>query len=255
MQSNWHSAFDSASDNHPFLSFFNQTFSMSLLLIFTSLLGQATLMPPDSSTITAPVHGSGLLIGVHTAVVEYAPFRVAPGPVAGYYWFHDLNDRVTLRMEFVGKAVGGYREQAVFSDAVITPEGVGRSLAIFNLRSLLFLEMPVLFQFRRDRTARHGFFAGLRPSANFVTGDNSGYLEFSTVGNVSPTDFRSLTLRRGVHEFDLSVVAGWNYALTRRLNLDVRYSQGLFDLTADNFFKNKSNTLNAGLQVSLRADF
>ena len=177
------------------------------------------------------------------------------GPSVGYYRFRDINNRLTFQIEFQAKLVSGYHISASFEDNVVNPAGLSVSNAAFNLRSLLFFEMPVLFKLRQNRTARHQYFTGLRPSLNAVTSYHGGNSGTSVTNGAFPSDFSQLSLRDAVRPFDLGIIAGWSYAFTRRLSLDVRYTQGIFDLTADNFFKSNANTFNADLQVSLRANF
>jgi hypothetical protein len=142
---------------------------------------------------------------------------------------------------------------AGFADTVVQPVGISISQASFDVRSLVFWELPVLLQWRPHRDARHAWLAGVRPSLNHRSGGQSSRSS-SSINGVA-TDLSGLNIRQGMRGFDMGLLVGWRYALTERLSLDVRYNQGLLDLTADNFFKNKTNTLNSDLQLTLRARF
>jgi len=228
---------------------------MFLSILFSSLLGLSPGGPSDSIPFSQPVSGGGMLLGAQVSLIDPQAFKLGFGPAVGYYRFRDINDRLTFQIEFQAKLVSGYHISALFEDNVVNPAGLSVSNASFNLRSLLFFEMPVLLKFRQNRTARHQYFAGFRPSMNALTSYPGGNTSISVSNNAFPSDFSQLSLRDAVRPFDLGIIAGWSYAFSRRLSFDVRYTQGLFDLTADNFFKSNANTFNTDLQVSLRASF
>lgn len=198
-------------------------------------------------------NGGGVLLGTSVSIVDHQDFRAAVGPVAGFYYFEDLTDQWTFQVEFHWKIVPGYRLQAGFADTLVLPNGISISQASFDVRSLVFWELPVLLQWRPHRDARHAWLAGVRPSLNHRSGGQSSRSS-SSINGVA-TDLSGLNIRQGMRGYDMGLLVGWRYALTERLSLDVRYNQGLLDLTADNFFKNKTNTLNSDLQLTLRARF
>jgi hypothetical protein len=200
-------------------------------------------------------NGGGVLLGTSVSIVDHQDFRAAVGPVAGFYYFEDLTDQWTFQVEFHWKIVPGYRLYAGFADTLVLPNGIGISQASFDVRSLVFWELPVLLQWRPHREARHAWLAGVRPSVNRLTG-GQGSPSWSTASTgPAATDLSGLNIRQGMRGYDVGLLVGWRYALSERLSLDVRYNQGLLDLTADNFFKNKTNTLNSDLQLTLRARF
>ena len=61
--------------------------------------------------------------------------------------------------------------------------------------------------------------------------------------------------RSGIRKMDMGALVGYEWLFSSRMSLDVRYVQGLFDLTADNWFKNESTLLNSDLQLSIRYFF
>lgn len=227
--------------------------------LFSALLLQTAPLPPDSTAVPSnrkKPGSAGILLGTSVTVVGQRAFRLSPGPVAGFYVHENLNDRWSLQIELHWKQVNGYNLHAVFADTVLNPLGIGVSRAAFQVRTLVFWEAPILVRWRAGPTARHAFSLGVRPSLNMLTGerDRSNW-RVARSGGAVPTDLSQLNVRQGLRRSDLGILVGWNYSLTNRLSLDARYTQGLYDLTADNFFKSKSNTLNSDLQVTLRARF
>ncbi|MBK9336715.1 MAG: hypothetical protein IPM98_08995 [Lewinellaceae bacterium] len=217
-------------------------------LLLCGIAAQA--QAPD---VRRPANGGGVLLGTSVSIVDHQDFRATVGPVAGFYYFEDLSDRWTFQVEFHWKIVSGYRLHAGFADTLVLPSGISTSQALFDVRSLVFWELPVLLQWRPHREARHAWLAGVRPSLNQRSGGQSSWSSASTGG--VDTDLSRLNIRQGWRGYDVGLLLGWQYALSERMSLDVRYNQGLFDLTADNFFKNKTNTLNSDLQLTLRARF
>ena len=224
--------------------------------LFSAFLLQAAPLPSDSLLVPPPRRsgGGGALLGTSVAVVDHSAFRLSPGPVAGFYYFEHLSSRWTFQIEFHWKQANGYNLSAVFADTVSNPTGIGISRAVFDVRTLVYWEVPIMLQWQPGLGSRHAFAVGLRPSLNVLRGDGASSGQYS-FGFAEPADMSTLSVRQGLRRSDVGLLAGWSYALTDRLGLDVRYTQGLQDLTADNFFKSKSNTLNSDLQVTLRARF
>jgi hypothetical protein len=228
---------------------------MLLSILLSGLLSQSPQNPPDSLVPLPPRSGTGVLLGAQLSIVDQEAFQLGFGPALGFYHFESLNDRLAIQFEIQWKLVSGYKASTYFEDNALTPLGLGRSNADFHLRSMMFFEMPVLLKMRSGRSSRHSFFAGFRPSMNAITNSQQGSAGSFIQNGAIPTDYSELSMRKAVRQFDLGLVGGWSYDFTRHLSLDVRYTQGFIDLTADNFFKRSSNTLNSDVQVSLRANF
>ena len=226
---------------------------MFLSIFLSTFLSAA---PPDSVAIDFHRSGFGPIVGIQSNIVDHNPFRMAPGPVLGCYWQQTLGKRSALQVELQGRVVSGYRLGVVYADTLVQPSGIGVGRGEINVRSAFFLEMPVLFRLHGGSKSRHAWLAGIRPSLNRLHGSqtrNGWSLEGS---GVPPPEWpTALTARQGFYRYDIGLVFGWSYALSRRLSLDLRYNQGLADLTADNFFKSDEYTLNSGLQCTLRAKF
>ncbi len=228
---------------------------LTILFSMQQLVGLAAPMPADS---VAPVHraaGIGVLAGAHLSIMDQQDFRTAPGPVLGLYFYRDLSTSTTIQIELHGKIVPKQNLKAEFIDTLVTPGGIGTSRVELLARTIRYLEIPVLVRLRRDRSAHWTFFTGIRPSWNHIKDVTGSSYSTTSHSGVTANDYKDLNIRQGIHRFGLGLTAGCAYALSRHLRLDLRYTQGLFDLTADNFFKNNSNTLNSDLQLTLRANF
>lgn len=227
---------------------------MLLPLLFASLLNQTPCSAPDSLITPPKRSGGGIALGLQSSIVG-PNFQLGSGIVAGYYRHQKLNRKWNLQVEIQTKIATGYHIYTSFEDNVVNPQGLSTSRRSFYLRSLAFFELPILLQYRPEPGSRHQFFGGLRPSINVTTKPSDGNNSVSVANGVYPTDFSSLSLRKAVQQYDLGLTFGYCYAFSPRFGLDIRYTQGFVDLTADNFFKSTDNNLNSDLQISLRTNF
>jgi hypothetical protein len=227
---------------------------MLLPILLTGLLSQTPCSPPDSSAIPMKRSGGGITLGLQSSIVDPKPFQLGSGIVAGYYRYYKVNRQWSLQVEFQTKIATGYNIYTHFEDNVVNPQGLSTSRRTFYVRSLVLFEMPVVLQYRPQPASRQIFFGGLRPSINVTTKPVNGNNSISVSNGVFPSDFSALSVRKAVRRFDLGLTLGWSYAFSTHLSLDLRYTQGFVDLTADNFFKTKDNTLNSDFQVSFRTN-
>lgn len=228
---------------------------MLISILFTGLLSLSPLPPSDTSKFVVPQYGAGVILGAQVAIPNFQDGQTAFGPVAGFYLFHQMNIRCGIQLEFQVRQASGYKYSSAFEDYTVVPAGASKGYAEFHLRSLLFFEMPILLKLQALKNPRHQFITGIRPSFNRINSEKSGSWGYSVQNGILPHDFSGLSLQEAVTVFDVGFVAGWSYAFSNRIALDLRYTQGFTDLTADNFFKSKSNTLNSDFQCSLRCNF
>ncbi|HAD13536.1 MAG TPA: hypothetical protein DCF33_14005, partial [Saprospirales bacterium] len=66
---------------------------------------------------------------------------------------------------------------------------------------------------------------------------------------------REYPSQSGIRYFDMGLVLGWEYRFHKHWALDLRYNQGLLDLTFDQFYRDQSTHLNSDVQLSLRYVF
>ena len=210
-------------------------------------------MPARSDSIIRPVPFApaevsrwerGWLFGAGVNTVDYRPLRLRVAPHFGYFMRRRITPRTSLQGELALKFVPGYNWRAEFYDVVPG----GSSQVILETDRLLYIELPLLLQ--RSWSPGHAWLFGLKPA---LTLPISPFGTFSSVNSGAPN--RDYSMHEGFRYIDLGLVLGWEYRFGRRWALDIRYNQGLLDLTADNFYHQREMHLNSDLQVSLRYFF
>lgn len=210
---------------------------------YKKLQADSLIRPKKEVASTKRRFEKGFLFGINTNAVDYNPVRVSMLPHVGLFLNYRTKTATSFQAEMVLKYVTGYQLYVETLD--ITPSGfVTTSL---STNSLIYLEAPVLVKQRVK--PKHCLFTGLKPSLNykvFANGNNLGL-------NMDNT--REYTTQSGIRYFDLGLVLGWEYRFHPRWAFDVRYNQGLMDLTFDQFYRDNSTHLNSDIQVSLRYIF
>ena len=183
----------------------------------------------------------GWIFGGNLNAVDYRPLRFSALPHLGYFWRYRLQPRTTVQGELVLKFVSGYDWRAEFFDMV--PGGSAQ--VILENKRLLYIEVPLVVQ--RAYAPGQSWQIGLKPALT---------LPIAPYGSNSGTNFgasrRNYSAHEGIRYLDMGLVLGWEYRFNRRWALDIRYNQGLFDLTVDNFYRQRETHLNSDIQVSLR---
>jgi hypothetical protein len=224
---------------------------MLIATLFSALTWCLPNVPPDSAAL--PPARWGLALGAQLSAIDYARTQVAPGLNIGLFYRLPLRGAWSLQLEAQSKYLSDFRQQVILEDYLLNPlAGVSSSWREMSVRSLWFAELPVLFV---CQSQTQSLFAGLRPSVNWINPEQFPWSGISSQGH-SPEDlsrFDDVNIRHGLRRFDMGLTLGWARPLSKRLWLDVRYTQGFFDLTHDNFFKNQATNTNSDLQISLRA--
>lgn len=201
-----------------------------------SLIRPVPIQPkPSSSWERAWIFGANL------NAVNYQPLRFSALPHLGYMWRYRLNPRTALQGEFVLKYVSGYNWRAEFYDVV--PGGSAQ--VILDNKRLLYFELPLVLQ--RQYAPGKSWLLGIKPAATLPI---APYGSIALLNSGAPQ--RNYSTHEGIRYVDLGLVLGWEYRFARRWALDIRYDQGLLDLTIDNFYQSNATHLNSDLQLSLR---
>jgi hypothetical protein len=182
----------------------------------------------------------GWILGANANAVDYHPLRMSVLPHLGYFANYRFRPNTVLQAELVVKYVSGYKLHASFMD--IIPGG--SSQVILNTNNLLYLELPLIY--KQQYKPGKSWLLGIKPSGN-VKLFSSGLTSYS---NFAP--LRTEDSQNGIRYFDLGLVFGWEWRYGKNWALDIRYNQGLLDLTYDQFYRDQSTHLNSDLQVSLR---
>lgn len=186
----------------------------------------------------------GWIFGLNANTVDNRPLRWSVLPHLGYFTNYRLGRGFSVQTELVAKFVTGYRLRGKVQ--YIVPGGSLERILDYN--NLLFLELPLLV--KHNATPNTAWLLGIKPSWNWVVAPYGS----SSLSGLDPPNL-DFSDHVGLRRFDLGITAGWEWRLGRRWALDIRYNQGLYDLSFDNFFKNRDIHLNSDLQVSLRHYF
>lgn len=188
----------------------------------------------------------GMILGGNLNVVNYEARRLSIMPHLGYHISAPLTRDYRFQAEVQFKYVSNYQETAEFK--YVSP---GNVLDIrWEMNNLFFIEMPLLLKQENKGIGKTSWLAGVKPAwctPIFPTGSNS-----SSGSGFLPGPQVNLDLRDGVRQFDLGLVLGMDWRFARSWALDLRYNQGMLDLTHDNFFKDNTTHLNCDVQLTLR---
>ncbi|MBC7776617.1 MAG: PorT family protein [Phycisphaerae bacterium] len=218
-----------------------------LILAPTALVYATTDLNPDSLILPLKLQSSsihrkerGWIFGLNANTVDNNPLRLSVLPHLGYFMNYRIRANTTLQADIILKYVTGYQLHIETTD--ITPGGTAHN--ILNTNNLLYLEVPLLV--KRSFKPEQSWLLGIKPSGNvklFSTGFASYF---------NGPGYRHYGSQAGVRYFDLGIVLGWEWRFRQNWALDLRYDQGLLDLTYDQFYRDNSTHLNSDLQVSLR---
>lgn len=207
-----------------------------------------------------PYRGKRIHLGVVGGVqLAYTPngrySKMTIGPTFGLSAKYQLSPRWALQADLLYRSVQ-YNLEASFSQNRLDANGSYSQWQYSTWSNdLEFFEMPLLAR-RTLLQGRVGLLGGLRPalvrSLDTYSGTGGTY-----TGSNPYTSFASFqpTAQDGVRRFDLALALGADVRLSRKFWLDVRFNQGLLDLTHDDFFQNSNTDVSTDAQVTLRYYF
>lgn len=216
-------------------------------------VGTAPQLPsipvPEFPSLPSPKRWTfGLLGGARLTLPDWPVKTISPGGVAGAFVQYDLTPRWSIRTELTGKLLDRNLQR---TESSVLLDEFGASVKVdqqANSTGLLFVEIPILVVLRQGR---HEYFAG--PKLALVSVRNDG-TRLTYTGNAF-TEVTQYNIQDGIRRLDAGVTLGYGYQLHRHWVMDVRYNQGLLDLTHDNFFNNSQTLINSDLQLTFRYVF
>lgn len=215
---------------------------------------QPLALPGPADSLVRPVEDQrrppsrwqrGWLFGLGIHTVAYDPLYLRGLPYFGHLFRYRLDPRTSVQVEVSAKLVSGYGLRAEFVD--ILPGNT--SSVVLETDRFLFLEAPLILH--RQYAPDKAWLLGLKTAVVFPI-QTSGSFSGSFSGGNYNAPRRWYTVRDGVRTLDLGLVLGWEWRYHPRWAVDVRYNQGLFDLTVDGFYRSRAYHLNSDLQISLR---
>lgn len=185
----------------------------------------------------------GILAGLNAHTAAAKPFGLSVLPHAGYFVSYRITPRSSLEVEAIAKYVAGYRMGG--SQLALSPSGSLTDPPKTLDFDLFFMELPVLF--KHHTGTQHAWLLGLKPGVTLP--------RFAAVSEADMDNFESVSQsdRDGIRRFDLGITLGWEWQIARSWALDLRYNQGLTDLSRNTVHLNNSRHLNSGLQLSVKA--
>ncbi|MCY7330326.1 MAG: PorT family protein, partial [Saprospiraceae bacterium] len=118
---------------------------------------------------------------------------------------------------------------------------------------LEFIEMPLLVKRAFFKGNAH-WLAGLRPAFIRPVHITAAQWAIGPYANANMPGF-SPSFHNGVRRFDLAFTLGGELRIWRNLWIHARISQGVFDLTHDDFFQNTNADVTSDMHLSLRYYF
>jgi hypothetical protein len=212
-----------------------------------------------------PNWGWGIASGAQWTFLDFDGFanQVLIRPHVGIFAEYKKKAGQSLRAELQYKKVTGYNLTSFKS--YIT----GRNLNViqisnfrYNLPAIHVFQMPITWQKEVFRQSKWSWIGGVRPALirPVSTVSLASQLEFFDLSNsndISPaTSYSSIQNgNKGIRSFDIGLVAGLAYQPIRRLAIELRYNQGLLDISRDDFFNTSLDQTNSDVQLSVRYYF
>jgi hypothetical protein len=187
----------------------------------------------------------GWIVGGNLTLVDYPDRQFSALPHFGYHYSMYLSPGYRLQTELQFKYVTHYSEKSDFK--IVVPSS---SMEVtWNLQDLLFIELPVLIK-KSAPDYRSAWLFGVSPT--WCKPLWHGGLNSVSISGSGPTPNVNISLEDGLQRFDIRFILGREWRISPRWGIDFRYSQGIFDLTHDNFFKNNTTHLNTDIQITFR---
>ncbi len=216
-------------------------------------------LPPalPSPRRSGPAFHKGFILGTHLTITDYQSWQASVLPVVGFYLAYHISDRWSLQAEAHARFVGNYDLERSYNENYTVPSGQSYFYeASSKLYSYTSIDLPLLIQYRLK--PRWSLAAGLRHS---IILENNGQRGSSVErgNNFSFDNLQSnwarLQLDRNLWPHDWGVLLGASRHFTRGWSLHLRYTQGLRDLSPDNFYGSDAYHLNSDLHFSIRKNF
>jgi hypothetical protein len=212
---------------------------------------------PKRARRSGPAFYKGFILGWHLTVTDYQAWRASTAPVAGLYLGYRLSDRWALQAEVQGRVVRNYD----LSRRIITPsfdqQGVVYGVeSSRDLRSYASLDLPLLAQYRLS--PRWSLAAGLRYS-RIIESEDGGHVSFlresASFSRADELGLQGAGRERSLHPSDWGALLGASRHFAKGWSLHLRYTQGLRDLSPNQFYENDALHLNSDLHLSIRKNF
>lgn len=221
-------------------------------------VGARTRVGGKAQTANAPnarekAFQRGWIVGAQLQVPNGTTGQWSSGFHTGLFFAERLFKQLYVQIEPQIKFTQVRIPLLFFEDYAQNPIALAYSYRLAQVGSFTMLELPFLLKWQSGQ--RHSWLLGVRPSLNAV----KVYDQMSSVSvsgtNISVNEFNDLDYRQAIRRFDAGISLGHEFRLGPAFSLSLRYTQGLFDMTHDNFFKNTKTYTNSDVQASVRVHF
>lgn len=188
--------------------------------------------------------GFGLMAGLNVGFPEAQKKSILP--TGGIYAFYPISKRWTIQLEANYKEVNNYNQKYTLRDSIYNISGtLNVNWRSFEFSSLSMAEVSLIAKYSKSK--RLSYFLGGRISRIWLD-----------VGRESGLVTNPLVPLTRIPEIDpfwktsYASIIGVEIKVTPRLSVDVRYNQGLIDITPDNLYEKRENHLNSDVQFLIR---
>ena len=196
---------------------------------------------PMKRKIRAGFFGGGSVAVSNSPLIPAGAVSPGIGVFAGY----NINDKWSVQAEvnFRKGFIQPFTPKADREEFLNLPTSVNIEKSAFDrvaenqdviARNLTVLEFPVLAKYKLNE--KHSIMAGVRPSWIHVKDPNSD-------SNIADSDHRAI-----YEKWDVGMSVGYEMQLSKRVAVNLKYSQGVTDL----FEENDDTYLNNDFQASVR---
>lgn len=195
----------------------------------------------------------GVVAGTQAAVSDRAKQGMWLGAMGGLSLRWQAGSRWSLQADALVREVQGYGFNMEYQVSGLT--ALGSTWSYYYSASgdgLRFIEFPILLK-RATSDRQRNVFLGIRPARIFTLDEISSFGASSL--QVDPLSYYVPSYEMGFRRWDMALTIGFEAHLSHHLWLDARYSQGLLDLTHDDFFRNTATDVSSDAQLTLRYYF
>jgi len=168
-------------------------------------------------------------------------------------WAVQAELQYKTRSEEMGRGLG---VNQLVNDTIYGAQLDSEASRYERIERIHFFELPISVMYKvspRLRLLGGGQLVYLRNQAQQAESFKSDDSSSEGAGIVNSSNFsRSQLVSPGLARLDAGLLAGLDYQVSPAFSVDLRYVQGLFDLTHDPYYLEKDDHLNSSLQLSIK---
>ncbi len=173
----------------------------------------------------------------------FVAYRIAPR------WSIQLEPQFKLRSDNIGQ---GLELLSMRADTIYAPAFAMAEQSAERITRIHFLELPLTAHYRLN--SRWQLLAGVQlvHIRNFSRQDVQKVRSEVSQADLTANSFSVSRPSASLRKWDVGLLAGAEYRLTPALSLDLRYVQGLYELTRSTYFTREADYFNSSVQLSVK---